>query len=84
MQRNNQFLRDASREQVDLQFQDKLEMDNRLLFRKTMEALTERPASAADRDINENGVSIFGLWDGLSDSKPPTYAGKAFASGHNT
>ena len=69
----NKFLRDASAEQVRLQFEDKVEADNRLLFRKTMEALTDRAAT----------ISIYGLWDGLSDSKPPTYAGKEFAAGHN-
>jgi len=79
----HKFLRDSSAEQIRLQFEDKVEQDNRLLFRKTMEALTERPATTGDRFTNENGVTIYGLWDGLSDSKPPTYAGKEFSSGHN-
>lgn len=79
----HKFLRDSSAEQIRLQFEDKVEQDNRLLFRKTMEALTERPATTGDRFTNENGVSIYNLWDGHSDSTPPSYAGKSFASSHN-
>ena len=58
----HKFLRDSSADQFRLQFEDKIEQHNRLLFRKTMEALTDRPATIGDRDANENGVSIYGLW----------------------
>ncbi|KAB1864566.1 hypothetical protein [Microbacterium algeriense] len=76
------FLRDASREQVDLQFQDKLEMDNRLVFRKTMSALTDKRV-AGSRDVNENGVDIFDLWDGSTGEVPPSYDGKTFTDTHS-
>ncbi|MFT4230637.1 MAG: hypothetical protein QM602_10130 [Microbacterium sp.] len=36
------YLRDATSTQIELQFQDKLEADNRLVFRKTMHALTDK------------------------------------------
>lgn len=76
------FLRDASREQVELQFSNALEADNRLVFRKTMQALTTKVTSG-NRDVNENGVEIFDLWDGSAGETPPAFAGKTFAAGHN-
>lgn len=76
------FLRDATREQVDLQFQNVLELDNKLVFRKTMQALTNRTPSGS-RDVNENGVEIFDLWDGSAGEVPPAFGGKTFAEGHS-
>lgn len=63
------FLRDASREQVELQFQNVLELDNKLVFRKTMQALTNRVQDGS-RDTNENGVVIYDLWDGSAGETP--------------
>lgn len=76
------FLRDASREQVELQFSNALEADNRLVFRKTMQALTTK-VTAGNRDTNENGVEIFDLWDGSAGETPPPFAGKTFSAGHS-
>lgn len=76
------FLRDASREQVDLQFRNVLELDNKLVFRKTMQALTNRTPSGS-RDVNENGVEIFDLWDGSGGEMPPSFGGKTFSGTHS-
>lgn len=76
------FLRDASAEQVRAQHAGFLEADNRYVFREVMTALTHLPASTS-RDVNENGVPIFSLWDGLGDYTPPPYAGKTFTSTHS-
>lgn len=79
----HKYLRDASAEQVRLQFMDKLEQDNRMLFRQTLSAVTTRPATIDARDTNENAVPIYSLWDGLGDATPPSFAGKTFSSNHS-
>lgn len=76
------FLRDATAEQLTSIHAAALEADNRLVFRKTMSALTDKIV-AADRKTNELGVPIFDLWDGSAGEVPPTYAGKSFTSGHS-
>lgn len=76
------FLGDASYEQVNLQFESVMEKDNRLLFRTTMHALTDKVV-AANRATNENGVMIYDLWDGTAGEVPPSFAGKSFSSSHD-
>jgi len=73
-----QFLRDASRAQVDAVHANILEADNRLLFRKTLGALTT-PGEAQARDT---GLTVYSLYRGASTDVPPPYAGRTFAPGH--
>lgn len=75
------FLRDATAEQVRAQHSAVLESDNRLVFKKTMSALTTR-VQAGSRATNENSVPIYDLWDGSDGEVPPSYAGKTFTSAH--
>src|SRR5690606_7061834 len=75
------FLMDASQAQVDAQHAAALEANNRLLFAATLRALMTK-TTLGSRPTNEQGVDIFSLYDGSSDSKPPTFAGKTFSSGH--
>ncbi|WP_029263500.1 MULTISPECIES: hypothetical protein [unclassified Microbacterium] len=74
------FLRDATAEQIRAQHAGVLEADNRLVFANTMSALTNRTAGA--RPVNENGVTIYDLWDGTAGEVPPSYAGKTFTDSH--
>jgi len=76
------FLRDATAEEVRAQHAAALEADNRLVFKKVMQALFTK-TTIATRPVNSEGATIYGLWDGEADSTPPAYAGKTFASGHN-
>jgi hypothetical protein len=76
------FLRDTSRAQIDAQHGSQLEADNRRVFRATMNALTTK-AVAGSREVNENGVQIFDLWDGSANEFPPAFAGRTFSSTHD-
>ncbi|KZE89090.1 hypothetical protein [Microbacterium sp. TNHR37B] len=76
------FLRDASAEQVRLQLSSVLERDNHLVFAKTMKALTDKVTSA-NRSTNENGVTVYDLWDGSAGEVPPSFAGKTFTDSHS-
>lgn len=76
------FLMDANRSQVDAQHAAALEANNRLLFTSTLRALMTKTALGS-RPVNEQGVDIFSLYDGSTDSKPPAFGGKTFTSGHS-
>lgn len=76
------FLRDAPASQVEAQHSAALEADNRLVFKSVLRALFAKPA-LANRPVNDTGATIFPLWDGETDAKPPAYAGHEFAAGHN-
>lgn len=76
------FLRDAPTTQVQAQHNAAMEADNRLVFKTVMRALFDKP-TLANRPVNEGGATIYPLWDGESDAKPPAYAGHEFAPGHN-
>lgn len=76
------FLRDATAEQIRTQHAAVLDADNRIVFRRTMRALTDK-AVAGSRQANENGVTIYDLWDGSANEVPPPYAGKTFTSTHS-
>lgn len=76
------FLRDATAEQVRLQFEEILNLDNTNVYLKTMKALTDKVTSG-NRDTNENGVQIFDLWDGSSGEVPPPFGGRTFSSTHD-
>ncbi|GAA2828676.1 hypothetical protein FB468_0983 [Leucobacter komagatae] len=75
------FLRDATSSEVQAQHSAALEADNRLLFRQIMRALLTK-TTIATRPVNENGATIYSLWDGEADATPPSFAGKEFAAGH--
>ncbi|WP_440709749.1 hypothetical protein [Herbiconiux sp. YIM B11900] len=75
------FLRDAPVSQVNAQHNAALEANVRLHFKKVMSALFTK-TTIATRPTNENGTSIYSLWDGESDAKPPAFAGRTFTSGH--
>ncbi|QEE61603.1 hypothetical protein FVA74_08445 [Salinibacterium sp. dk2585] len=76
------FLREASAEQVRSQHAAIFEADNRLVFGGIMRALTTKPADASSRPVSPEGLPIFSLWDGLSDSKPEPFGGRTFSGGH--
>lgn len=75
------FLRDARRADVDAQHTAALEAHNRLEFKATMRALLYK-TTIATRPVNEQGVPIYSLYDGETDSQPPEFAGKTFAANH--
>lgn len=75
------FLRDASTEQVMAQHNAALEANDRLIFNATLRALMTK-TTIATRRTNESGASIYALWDGEVDAKPPVFAGQAFNAGH--
>lgn len=75
------FLRDASRGQLDTQHNAALEANHEMLFRETLRSLMHRTTSAT-RVVNENGTPIYSLYDGGADSKPPSFAGRSFAPNH--
>lgn len=76
------FLRDATAEQVRAQHVAVLEADNRLVFRTVMTAVTDIK-QAGVRSANENGVTVYDLWDGSNGEVPPAFAGKTFTSAHS-
>lgn len=76
------FLRDATADQVRLQLANVLEADNRLVFGLTMRALTNKTTSGS-RLVNENGQTVYDLWDGSAGEVPPSFGGKTFSSSHD-
>lgn len=76
------FLRDAAASEIHAQHSAALEADNRLVFRQTLLALL-RKTGVGTRMHNENGASIYALWDGDVDAQPPSFAGKSFSPGHD-
>ncbi|MEW1834527.1 hypothetical protein [Microbacterium sp. NPDC079995] len=76
------FLRDATAEQVRAQQAAVLEADNRAVFRDTMKALTTKTGGGT-RAVNENAITIYDLWSGVTGEVPPSYAGKTFTDSHS-
>lgn len=76
------FLRDATASQVAAVHAAALEADNRLVFGETLRALMTK-TTVASRPVNSEGATIFSLWDGEVDSKPPAFAGRTFTSSHS-
>ena len=76
------FLRDASESQVTAQHSAMLDADNRLLFRKIMTALASKNV-AGSRPVNENGVTVYDLWDASTGEVPPAFAGRTFTDTHS-
>ncbi|MCW2526042.1 MAG: hypothetical protein JWM76_902 [Pseudonocardiales bacterium] len=75
------WLSEASAEQVTAVHNSALEADNRLVFNQVLRALMFK-TGIGTRDFTEDGVSVYGLWDGDTDSTPPDFAGTSFAAGH--
>jgi hypothetical protein len=74
------FLRDADARQVEAIHQQALNADNRLVFRKVMEALFDNNNRSAD--INRNNYTVFALYNG-DGTVPPPYKGVTFTGSHN-
>lgn len=78
------YLRDATSVQVETIQKAALEADNRLLFNKIMSAITTPTAgSFGARAENEQGQTIYSLYSGASDDKPPMSPdGTTFSASH--
>lgn len=76
------FLAEVESGQLEAIHSAVLEADNRLVFRHVLGALLTKTTTLT-RNINENNVSVYSLWDGEDDATPPSYAGKSFAPGHD-
>lgn len=73
------FLADAPRSQVDAIHQMALEADNRLVFKKVMEALFNQNNRLAN--INGNAVNVYALYNG-DGTVPPPYKTNTFTGTH--
>lgn len=76
------WLRDATSEEVVAQHNAQLAANDLNIFKNTQRALLTQTVLGS-RPVNEVGATIYGLWDGSTDSAPPPFAGQAFAAGHN-
>lgn len=72
------FLADASSSQVSALHNAALEADNRLTFRAIMNRLFSNV-----NGVNEDGTTVYGLWNGSDGKTPPDYDGMTFSSTHN-
>lgn len=72
------FLLDASAEQVSTIHAQALEADNRLLYKNVMSALF----SNVNR-TNEDGVTVYSLWNGTDGQKPLPHLGNTFTTNHS-
>jgi len=70
------FLRDATADQVRTIHQQALEADNRLVFKKVMQALM-----TDTNRTNDEGNTVYALWNGDS-TVPPAYGGETFTGAH--
>lgn len=75
------YLRDADARQVEALHQQALGADNRLIFKKIMEALFED--NNRDADINTQNYTVFSLYNGKDGAVPPKYKDITFASTHS-
>ena len=75
------FLRDADARHVEALHQQALGADNRLVFRKVMEALFVN--SNRDADINTQNYTVFSLYNGSDGAVPPKYKDITFLNTHN-
>ena len=73
-----QFLAEASASQIAVVHSSALEADNKLVFRKVMNALLNNISPGS----NEDGVPVKPLWNG-DGSKPPEFAGNTFSDTHS-
>ena len=73
------FLRDADARQVEAIHQQALNADNRLVFRKVMEALFDNNNRTAE--IRKQNVNVYALYN-ADGTVPPAYKGATFTSGH--
>lgn len=74
------FLRDADARQVENLHQQALGADNRLIFKKVMEALFVN--ANRDADINKQNYTVFSLYNGNDGAIPPKYKDITFDSTH--
>lgn len=74
------FLRDADARQVEAIHQSILNADNRLVFRKVMEAIFDNRNRSAD--IRQQNVPVYALYNG-DGTVPPTYKNNTFSGSHN-
>lgn len=74
------YLRDADARQVEALHTSILNADNRLVFRKVMEALFDNRNRAAS--IRGQAVSVYSLYNN-DGTVPPSYKNNTFASTHN-
>jgi len=72
-----EFIRDATADQVRAQHDAALGADNLTIFRDVLKALFQNTNRA-----NDEGATVYPLWnnDGMN---PPPFAGKTFASSHS-
>jgi hypothetical protein len=75
------YLRDADGRQVEALHQQALGADNRLIFKKVMEALFED--NNRDADINRQNYTVFSLYNGKDGAVPPKYKDISFSSSHS-
>lgn len=73
------FLRDATAAQLEALHNAILEADNRLVFRKVMEALFDNRDRATD--INRQNFTVYPLYN-ADGTVPPPYKGNTFTSSH--
>lgn len=72
------YLRDATGQDLQQLHNGFLEADNRLLYRHTMNALFSNK-----NRTNEEGITVYSLWNGTDGKTPPSFAGQTFDSGHS-
>jgi len=73
------FLRDADARQVEAIHQQALNADNRLVFRKIMEALFDSANRTAE--IRKQNVTVYALYN-ADGTVPPAYKGATFTGAH--
>lgn len=74
------FLRDADARQVEAVHQSILNADQRLIFRRVMEAIFDNRQRSAD--IRRQAYNVYPLYNG-DDVVPASYKGKSFTGGHS-
>ena len=73
-----QYLADASSSQVQALHNAALDADNRLVFKKIMTRLFSNTNA-----VNEDGTTVFSLWNGTDGQTPPDHDGLSFDSTHS-
>ncbi len=74
------FLRDADARQVEAVHQSVLDADNKMVFRKVMEAIFDNRNRTAD--IRNQNYNVYALYN-ADTTVPPTYADEVFDATHN-
>jgi hypothetical protein len=74
------FLRDADARQVEAIHQQALNADNRMVFRKVMEAIFDNRNRATS--IRQQNIPVYPLYNN-DGTVPPTYKNNTFAGSHN-